>query len=185
MYNNNGIALLQAPKNSTSAGTSYWYVSAITPAGVLKDVSGNENAGTMYLWRASSSSTATMIYVRHLMLSGYSATSNVSYSAQPSYGVTGFQIGHRSQPFSMETYSPMETIVPSARVGLSLGTGVVTFTITNNTQSDILINEIDAYVHLSSSYGTDVSFNCIFAGFNLGEITIAPNDSYSFTITNI
>lgn len=185
MYNNNGIALLNAAKRSTSSGTSYWYVLAATPTGALKDVSGNENTGAMYLWRATSSSNATMIYVRQLMLSGYAVTGDVSYSAQPSYGVTGFQIGHRSQPFSMEAYSPMETIVSSARVALSVAAGVVTFTITNNTQSDILINEIDAYVRLSSSMSSDVSFYCIFAGFNLGEVTIAPNDSYSFTITNI
>lgn len=176
-----------------NAQKSYYSAShSISLAGSFTDINGNAKTSIALIITGTSgsglSTNDVLNALNKLSIVGLTSASNYSTNWSPS-GTIGayyvlYDVGYRSGGF---TESTTERIPQSTRYNslcaVSINSGVPTFTITNSGSASITINEIDFGIACDLPYSTAVPF--LIAGFNLGEITIAPNDSYSFTITNI
>ena len=188
MYNLNGKKMLNAYAVSTTGSVNTIYVNGINSSNTMIDINGNAQTDA-YMYYSSTSATVNegiRLYRRIYITSQNSVTYiAASPASEPSWGSTNlyYDIGYRETQFDETTYSRCSTNY-NTLASVSLVGAIPTFTVTNSTDASITFNEITFIIAFRAS-STQMKYKAVFAAFPLGNITLAPNESYSFTISNI
>lgn len=190
MYNLNGKKILNSNYTYTMSGGNITTIkiAAISATNSLVDYQGNTVSTAHFIYSSATDPALLMMnIIPKIHLAGFPTNFHVVNANSMSYSTEYYlrlyvEIGHRTTAFNQNTTSNMETNY-NTLLSFSVSNGILTITCSNTTDTAITINEVDFWIVTSPSSG---NYNRILiAGFNLGEVTIAPNESYSFTVTNI
>jgi hypothetical protein len=183
MYNNNGINLLNKVYRADTNYVSYNFA-PVDNIVTFTDGTTNGNVALFIYYSSSSLSISEIpVIVQKLTPTQKSANAIVSTIAVPStFTKTGyFHVGYRATPFTPDTYTDITTISGlSTSVGVTVG--VPTITAYNTSASDITVNEVTYLINAGTSQTT--AKPVLIAGFHFQDITIAPGETYTFTITH-
>lgn len=194
MFNKNGQKLINTNYgNIQTTGTNAWagvQLMAITSSNPLFAVD-NTQVNTAYAFYSSASggiyTDALVQAMTKFSLIGFHGTfASGSISATTNTKDRGvrWHCGHRTNGiFSESTYTPVDDA--NAYVSFSQSYGVKTFTVTNSTSSPLTINELSFSAYVQKGASTASPAEILFAGFNLGEITIPAGGAASFTLTHL
>ena len=189
MFNKNGQKLLNTNYGNMSSSTgsvSYFKLQAIGANNTLTDVSGNTiSAAYQYYYSSGLSGDYLIQAVTKFTLIGfhgvYANGTTTATDATKQMGVR-YHVGYRSGGFNQDVTAPVDDF--THLVAFSQSYGIKTFTITNTTSSAITLNEISFSCYLAQNQSANY-VEILFAGFNLGEITIPAGGAYSFTLTHL
>lgn len=181
MYNKNGLFLINNFPSITTSDLIYSGVDAIT----FSDGTTN-GSSPIYAYHAGSSlsgSAGALSYTRLLLTS---LSNSYTYVTKPTvsydYGAH-FILGYRASAFTEETYDyPSE--VSGLTINRTVTAGRVTIAAINNGNSNAVVNEIVAAVSGGTATGNAKADGIVIAGFHFPDVTIAPGESYTFTITH-
>lgn len=192
MFNKNGQKLLNANYGEVTSGSGTNTTGRITLMGVnannpLKDVSGNSLAVAYQFYNSSGLSGDYLIQaVTKFTLIGfhgvYASGSITATTATKDRGVR-YHVGYRNGGFNEDVIAPVDTA--NSYVSFSQSYGVKTFTVANSSNAPITINEISFSCYIAGGQDASAYREILFAGFNLGEITIPAGGAYSFTLTHL
>lgn len=190
MFNKNGQKLLNSNYgNVQSAGTNaYAWIQymGITASNTLTDTSGRTISAAYPFYNTSGLAIDALIQAvtKHTLLGQHGVYSNGSTSPSTSTKDRGvrYHVGYRSGGFNENITTPVDDF--NSFVSFSQSYGLKTFTVTNGNASPIVINEISFSCYMTANQSTTY-YEILFAGFNLGEITIPAGAAYSFTLTHL
>lgn len=190
MYNKNGIKFLNnnlVVQAKGSTANCYLTLSSVVSSDPLVDTGGNTYYGTLRLAYSSNGMlTGPVILnaITNTKITGHNDVARLVISNNPSTSnyvpILGFSIGYRDSAFNENTTSLPSTLYNS-KSSISLTQGLPTVTVVNNEGTDIVINEIDVLMRIYN-HETLSTNPILFAGFHFPDVTIASNESYTFTI---
>lgn len=193
MFNKNGQKLLNSNYGDTISGSatnSYAGVkiSAISPSNPLIDVAtGTINYAYVFYNSSGLYTDALCQAMTKFSLMGFHgvyASGNVSPTTNTKDRGVRWHCGHRANgSFTETTYTPVDDA--NNYVSFTQSYGIKTFTVTNSTSSPLTINEISFSAYVQQNQSSNAPAEILFAGFNLGEITIPVGGAYSFTLTHL
>lgn len=190
MFNKNGQKLLNSNYgNATTVGTnaySFIQYMGITANNTLTSISNQSFSAAYPFFSTSGVATDALIQAvtKHTLLGlhgVYLSGSATPSSNQKERGVR-YHVGYRSGGFNENITTPVNDF--NNLTSFSQSYGVKTFTVTNTTASPIVMNEISFSCYLTGDQTANY-YEFLFAGFNLGEITIPAGGAYSFTLTHL
>ena len=179
MYNKNGINLLNFSKSASTTDIK-------TPNNCdLTFTDGTTNqGGQVYLFHTSGTLTQSFVAIDLAKLtptgkgSSYVSTNNVN-AIYDHYGY--FYVGYRATTFDENTFQAV-TQISALQKSITATSGIPTITVYNTSSSDIVINEIDYLIGAGISSGDTSAKPLLLAGFQFPDVTIAPGETYTFTI---
>jgi hypothetical protein len=194
MFNKNGQKLLntnysELTYNQNQNKIRYIKLAAITSSNKLIDVNGVDVTTAYAFYAADANAYTVDQYTQGIckyLLVGYQGNfinGNTSPSANNIALSCIYNVGFRSGGFTENTFAPVGQA--NAYTSMSQSQGIKTFTITNSSDSDITINEISFCAYVQKEQSVSSYAKILFAGFNLGEITIPAGGAYSFTLTHL
>ena len=172
--------------SSSTGSVHYLQLLAIGANNTLTDVDGN-TISTAYQYYNSSGLSGDLFIqavTKHTLIGFHGVYASGSVTATDATKQRGvrYHVGYRSGGFNQNVTAPVDDF--NNLVGFSQSYGIKTFTITNSRSSAITVNEISFSCYLATS--TSSSYvEILFAGFNLGEITIPAGGTYSFSLTHL
>lgn len=183
MFNNNGIILKNRGLTSGFSGTTR-FLRYYVNANVITYSDGTNNSGAIYAATSSSdiSVASGLQYMRQLNITGAANTSEYINYEPSGGGYLSLRLGYRASPFTENTYTYADSYFPTGGISISLTSGLPTLTCVNNTASSITVNEITISMVLYDTMGTSDPKKVIIGAFSFPDITIAPSESYTFTI---
>lgn len=190
MFNKNGQKLLNTNYGnmySSDGYVVYFQLLAIGANNTLTTVSGDaiNRAFQYYHYNGLGGDLLIQAVTKHTLLGFhgvYAGGNTTATDATKQRGVR-YHVGYRSGGFNQDVTAPVDDF--THLVTFSQSYGIKTFTVTNTRDSAITFNEISFSCYITTDTNSTSYVEILFAGFNLGEITIPAGGAYSFTLTHL
>lgn len=181
MYNKNGLFLINNAAYAGSGSINYSGTDVITFSNGTKN-----GSSPVYVYYSGSTGTLAngVNCCARLLMSGFTtgyvsvALPTTNYNSN-----TYFRLGYRASEFTEETFN-YPSQVDDVNYSVAITAGRATITAINNGNSDAVINELVVAISGGTATGTAIAGGIVIAGFHFPDITIAPGESYTFTITH-